>query len=505
MNSWNRFKDHFFWVEKEGFGLDTSRSPLPDAFEQKFPSLIQGAIEHISDIESGEIVNVDEQRAVGHYWLRAPELAPNKKLREEILSTIHHIQSFVKDVHSRKINSDGKIFSDVLCIGIGGSALGPELLSDVFRTEKDPMRLHFIDNTDPDGFLRVWEEIGERLAQTLVLVTSKSGATPEPRNALLATEQLFQQKGLNFSQRAVAITCEGSELDQRAIKESWLARFPMWDWVGGRTSITSAVGLLPAALQGIDIQAFLAGAQKMDEWTRRKEQNPALQLAFAWQFSTDGQGNKDMVVLPYRDALTLFPKYLQQLVMESLGKERNLEGQVVRQGISVYGNKGTTDQHSYIQQLVEGLDNCFVTFIEVLKNRQKIYVDADVTAGDYLEAFYLGTREALSKNNRPTITITLRELSPFSLGMLIALYERAVGIYAFLIQVNAYHQPGVEAGKKAAKNILQLESEIRDYLHQHSKIAKTITAEELTECLHRSLDTEMIFKLLMYIRQNDEI
>lgn len=505
MNSWNRFKDHFFWVEKEGFGLDTSRSPLPDAFEQKFPSLIQGVIEHISAIESGEIVNVDEQRAVGHYWLRTPELAPNEKIRNEIISTIQHIQAFAKEVHTGNINYNGKAFSDVLCIGIGGSALGPELLSDVFRSEKDPMRLHFIDNTDPDGFLRVWEEIGERLEQTLVLVTSKSGATPEPRNALLATEKLFLQKGLNFSQHAVAITCEGSELDQRAIKESWLARFPMWDWVGGRTSITSAVGLLPAALQGIDIQAFLAGAKKMDEWTRRKEQNPALKLAFAWQFSTDGQGNKDMVVLPYRDALTLFPKYLQQLVMESLGKERNLEGQVVRQGISVYGNKGTTDQHSYIQQLVEGLDNCFVTFIEVLKNQQKIFVDTDVTAGDYLEAFYLGTREALSKNNRSSITITLRELSPFSLGMLIALYERAVSIYAFLIQVNAYHQPGVEAGKKAAKKILQLEGEIRDYLRHHPQVAKTITAEKLTECLHRSLDTEMIFKLLMFIRQNDEI
>jgi glucose-6-phosphate isomerase len=146
----------------------------------------------------------------------------------------------------------------------------------------------------------------------------------------------------------------------------------MWDWVGGRTSEFSSVGLLPAALQGIDIQAMMAGAAAMDVATRRPVtfENPAALMALMWHFATDGRGAKDMVVLPYKDRLLLFSRYLQQLVMESLGKELDVEGKVVHQGISVYGNKGSTDQHAYVQQLRDGVSNFFITFIEVLKDRE---------------------------------------------------------------------------------------------------------------------------------------
>src|SRR5438045_5228517 len=122
----------------------------------------------------------------------------------------------------------------------------------------------------------------------------------------------------------------------------------MWDWVGGRTSELSAVGLLPAALQGLDIQAMLDGAAAMDVVTRTTTtaQNPAALLALMWFYATDGRGAKDMVVLPYKDRLLLFSRYLQQLVMESLGKEKDLDGKTVNQGIAVYGNKGSTDQHA---------------------------------------------------------------------------------------------------------------------------------------------------------------
>ena len=138
-----------------------------------------------------------------------------------------------------------------------------------------------------------------------------------------------------------------------AREKGFLERFPMWDWVGGRTSETSTVGLLPAALQGIDVRALLDGAAAMDEATRRHETraNPAALLALAWHVAGDGRGTKAMVVLPYKDRLLLFSRYLQQLVMESLGKEKDLAGNVVHQGIAVYGNKGSTDQHAYVQQL----------------------------------------------------------------------------------------------------------------------------------------------------------
>src|SRR5262249_48007618 len=152
------------------------------------------------------------------------------------------------------------------------------------------------------------------------------------------------------------------------IDSGFLARFPMWDWVGGRTSELSAVGLLPAALQGIDIDAMLEGARACDAVTRVHDtrKNPAAVMALCWYWSGHGKGEKDMVILPYKDRLELFSRYLQQLVMESLGKEKDLAGNVVNQGIAVYGNKGSTDQHAYVQQLRDGRLNFFVTFIEVL-------------------------------------------------------------------------------------------------------------------------------------------
>ena len=159
-----------------------------------------------------------------------------------------------------------------------------------------------------------------------------------------------------------------SNLDKFAVANHWLARFPMWDWVGGRTSETSAVGLLPMALQGFDVDAFLEGAMECDKITRinNVKVNPAALLALMWCYIGNDKGAKDMVILPYKDRLELISRYLQQLVMESLGKERDLDGNVVHQGIAVYGNKGSTDQHAYIQQLRDGLNNFFATFIEVL-------------------------------------------------------------------------------------------------------------------------------------------
>ena len=210
-----------------------------------------------------------------------------------------------------------------------------------------------------------------------------------------------------------------------------------------------------------------------------------------------------MVVLPYKDRLMLFSKYLQQLVMESLGKELDLDAKVVHQGISVYGNKGSTDQHAYIQQLREGVDNFFVTFIEVLKDREGDSIDVDdgATSGDFLQGFFLGTRDALYENGRESITITIGEVTPEAIGQLIALFERAVGLYANLININAYHQPGVEAGKKAANNVLKIEKRVIAYLKEHTSlrydsctIAKNLSLEE---------DAELIFKLLNRLSYNN--
>jgi glucose-6-phosphate isomerase len=334
---------------------------------------VQRSFAAMDELERGAVANPDENRMVGHYWLRAPHLAPGH-LDDDIERVLEDIKSFTAQVHDGDVAPErGGKFKHLLIIGIGGSALGPQFVANALSSpDHDKMQPHFFDNTDPDGMSRTLARLGEDLASTLTIVISKSGGTPETRNGMLEAQAAYHEMGLHFGRHAVAITGDGSALDQVADNERWLARFPMWDWVGGRTSELSAVGLLPAALQGFDIGTMLRGACAMDERTRRHEtrNNPAALLALMWYHATDGKGKKDMVILPYKDRLELFARYLQQLVMESLGKEKDLQGNVVHQGIAVYGNKGSTDQHAYVQQLREGVLNFFVTFIQVLRDRE---------------------------------------------------------------------------------------------------------------------------------------
>jgi len=369
------------------------------------------------------------------------------------------------------------------------------------------MKVFFLDNTDPDGIDRVLDAIGDALSRTLTVVISKSGGTKETRNGMLEVAAAYQRLGLSFAKHAVAVTGEGSALDEYAKKEGFIERFPMWDWVGGRTSEMSAVGLLPAALEGIDVRAMLAGARAMDEATRRAEtrKNPAAMLVLGWYAVTGGAGKKDMVILPYKDRLELFSRYLQQLVMESLGKRLDLEGREVHQGIAVYGNKGSTDQHAYVQQLRDGLDNFFATFIEVLRDRAPertgLEVEPGVTSGDYLSGFLQGTRRALWESGRQSMTISIDEVSPASVGKLIALYERAVGFYASLVNINAYHQPGVEAGKKAAQAVIELQGKVLAALGGAG--GRAMTVAEAAKAAGTE-DEETVFWILRRFAANPE-
>jgi glucose-6-phosphate isomerase len=329
---------------------------------------------------------------------------------------------------------------------------------------------------------------------------SKSGGTPEPHNGMVVTAAAYKAAGLDFAPHVVAVTMPGSHLDKQAVSEKWLARFPMFDWVGGRTSEMSAVGLVPGALQGIDIDAMLAGAAACDEVTRQHDtrRNPAALLALMWYQATGGKGQKDMVVLAYKDRLLLFSRYLQQLVMESLGKRLDLDGKRVDQGISVYGNKGSTDQHAYVQQLRDGVNNFFVTFIRVLESGgANVEVQPGVGAGDYLHGFLLGTRSALFENDRQSVTITVRRVDARTIGILIALFERAVGFYGSLVNINAYHQPGVEAGKKAAAAVLELQAKIVKALS-----ATPRTAEQIGQEIGAADAAETVYLVLEHLAAN---
>ena len=502
---WSRFQRHYLDCPAIGLGLDISRVPFPDDFHSKMERPIQKALSAMAELERGAIANPDEQRMVGHYWLRNPALAPTPALSQAIESTLEAIQTFTAQVHRGELSGTSGPFQNVLVIGIGGSALGPQFVAKALgHSHSDKLTPYFFDNTDPDGMDQVLGTLAGKLGQTLALVISKSGGTPETRNGMVEARAAYERAGLRFAAHAVAITGEGSALHKTAIADGWIRTFPMWDWVGGRTSELSAVGLLPAALQGLDIQGLLAGAKACDEATRNSvvRDNPAAQLALMWYFLGEGRGTKDMVVLPYKDRFELFSKYLQQLVMESLGKELDLDGKVVHQGLAVYGNKGSTDQHAYVQQLRDGVANFFAVFIEVLKDRNgaSLEVESGATSGDFLSGFFLGTRSALYESGRASLTLTVPDASAFTVGMLIALFERAVGLYASLIHVNAYHQPGVEAGKKAAASVLEIQRQAVAHLAANPE--KAYSADALATAVGQPDAAEMVFKICTHLAAN---
>jgi glucose-6-phosphate isomerase len=503
---WDRYRELLNVNPSIGLSLDTSRMNFPDGYLAKMEPAMQKAYAAMEALEKGAIANPDEKRMVGHYWLRDAALAPTPELTQTITETLARIKKFATEVHNSRVRGQKGHFLNLLVIGIGGSALGPEFVHHALGTGADRMKVRFFDNTDPDGMDKVLQALDGHLDETLVVVISKSGGTKETRNGMLEAQAAFERAGLEFGKHAVAVTGDGSELDRYAVEKGFIARFPMWDWVGGRTSELSAVGLLPAALQGIDIQAMLDGAKATDQVTRNREtrNNPAALLALAWYHAGEGRGKKDMVILPYKDRLELFSRYLQQLVMESLGKEKDLDGKVVNQGIAVYGNKGSTDQHAYVQQLRDGLNNFFVTFIQVLQDRagKSIAFEDEATSGDFLLGFLLGTRQALYEKDRQSLTVTIEKVDARNVGILIALYERAVGFYASLVHINAYHQPGVEAGKKAAGAVLTLQKKVLDFLA--AKKGQALSLTEVAEGVGAGEEIELVFKILEHAAANPQ-
>ena len=449
-----RSSDYTLTDGKSGFSINFAGMKFDEALLSTLSGAFAKASAGIADIEAGKIKNPDEQRKVTHFTDRisypaSPEFAA--------------VESF-----AAKVIAEGK-FDAVVVNGIGGSALGPQLMqfavngpywNELPKSKRHGLKIYFLDNTDSSGFADLLEVMEPE--KTLHLVISKSGGTQETKNNMIAMEKFYASCGLDFAECAVAVTMLDSSLYQHAKANNWLEIFEMAESIGGRTSETAIVGHLPAALTGIDFGKFLAGACDMDAWTRQSDyrNNPAMFLAAMWFLAGNGKGDRNMVIVPYSDRLVLLSRYLQQLVMESLGKELDLDGNIAHQGLNVFGNKGGTDAHAFIQQLNDGRDDFFATFIEVLQDAKSLEINDGVTMGDYLHGFFEGLSAALRSKGRQTITIRIPQLTVYELGQIIALYERAVAIYAEFININAFHQPGVQAYKLAAKDILALRGKV---------------------------------------------
>lgn len=455
---------------ESGFSIDFSGMGMSSEALAGMTELFAKAQKGMADIEAGKIKNPDEKRKVTHFTDRIDYCSS---------ALFAEVEKFSEAVREGSIVSgSGHKFEAVVVNGIGGSALGPQLmqfaingpywneLSDSRRC--GALKIYFLDNTDSAEFADLLEVMDPE--RTLQLVISKSGGTRETRNNMLAMENFYAQKNLDFGKYAVAVTMKDSQLYRHAQEAGFLKVFEMADSIGGRTSETSIVGHVPATLCAVDFEQFLSGACAMDKWTRSAApaENPAMLLAAAWYLAGNGKGDRNMVIVPYSDRLVLLSRYLQQLVMESLGKELDLDGKVVHQGLSVFGNKGGTDAHAFIQQLNDGRDDFFATFIEVLEDAKAIEIENGKTFGDYLHGFLAGLDQALRKKSRRVIMVKIARLTEFELGQLIALYERAVAFYAEFIHINAFHQPGVQAYKLASGDVLKLADAIREFCGNNS-------------------------------------
>ena len=219
---WQRYQNWLYYHAELGMYVDISRIRFtPDFVTQIQPKFIK-AFTDMKALESGAIANPDEQRMVGHYWLRSPEIAPTEELQKDITETLARIEDFTQKVHTGIIHPPSAAkFTDILSIGIGGSALGPQFVAQCFAKSDVPLKISFIDNCDPDGIDLVLDLLSDRLSTTLVLVISKSGGTPEAANGMKEVEYAFGKLGLNFAKQAIAITGVGSALDKYAIANGW--------------------------------------------------------------------------------------------------------------------------------------------------------------------------------------------------------------------------------------------------------------------------------------------
>jgi glucose-6-phosphate isomerase len=422
----------------------------------------------------GEKINVTEGRAVLHTAARSfstePIMVDGMNVTAEIDRVRKEIEAFSSRVRSGEIKgSTGKRFSDVVVIGIGGSYLGPEFVSTALEAEAEGgVRLHYLANVDIHNFGRIAAVIDPEA--TLWVVISKSYTTAETTANELQAKSFMTEKGLDFSKHVVTVTAKGSPGDDPA--NPVLAAFHMFDFIGGRYSVTSAVGGVPLSLYlGYPkFERFLKGAQDMDLHTASTsaEKNLPLVSALVSVWNNNFLGYAARGIIPYASPLAKLAPHVQQLNMESNGKSVILDGQPV--GVStgpiIFGEPGTNAQHSFFQLAHQGRPFP-IDFIGVLKPQYPQYRNKSKGVINHQElwANLIAQPRALAlgrdhtdparqfSGNRPSSTLVLPDLSPESIGKLLSFYEAGTVFEAFIWDINAFDQFGVELGKVMAEDI----------------------------------------------------
>jgi glucose-6-phosphate isomerase len=438
--------------------------------------------DRIEDLFTGAIINGTEQRPALHTSLRSEDnAAPNYNDVARVQADMHKL---VDALHSGQLKGfDDQPFTDLVHIGIGGSDLGPRFVTLALRSFwNGKLRVHFAANVDPVELTDILSELNP--ATTLFSTASKSFTTLETLTNTTAARRWIQAAAgeRNVDKHFIAITANPAKAQAFGIPASQI--LPMWDWVGGRYSLWSAIGLPIAIAIGWDnFKALLQGAAAMDSHYRRAPftaNMPALMGFLEWWYSTYWQAHSALV-LPYSHRLRLFPAFLQQLSMESLGKGVDVNGKPLpgHSGLVIWGEPGTNSQHSFMQLLHQGTRFIPVDFIAIAKTERNddarhshllancLSQSRALMAGKSLEqaeqelAAAGMSREQIQAlaphkvqpGNRPSNTIVLDSLTPARLGALIALYEHKVFTQSVLWNINAFDQWGVELGKQSAVTI----------------------------------------------------
>ncbi len=417
---------------------------------------------------AGEKINVTENRAVLHTALRAKTgsiLVDGKDILPEVKETHGRMRQFVEAVHNgQRTSATGKSFKHVVNIGIGGSDLGPRLAVQALSAHAKGPRVHFVANVDAFDLMSVIGKLDP--AETLFVVVSKTFTTQETLlNAQTAREWVTSKLGKDSAARHfVAVSSNIPAVEAFGIARENV--FPMWDWVGGRFSLWSAVGLSIALALGMDgFEKMLDGAAAMDTHFRQAPlaQNMPVLLALFGIWHRDFCAAHAIAVLPYSERLRELPRYLQQLEMESNGKSVTRNGQPVDTVTApvIFGDCGTVSQHSFHQWLHQGTDSIPADFIAIIdddlsqpKHHQALLTNMVAQA----TAFAFGRTDAANAHeiypgNRSSNLFLLDRLDPTTFGMLIALYEHKVFTQGILWNVNSFDQPGVELGKKLAQGL----------------------------------------------------
>ena len=452
--------------------------------------------EAITSQFSGEQINQTEARAVLHTALRAPKTANFKvdgvNVMPEIYAVKQKIEAFTNDVVNGNLKGfTGKTFTDVVNIGIGGSDLGPAMVVDALQYYKNQLTTHFVSNVDGDHVNEVIKKLNPET--TLFVIVSKTFTTQETLSNANTLKAWFLKTGNDaaIAKHFVAVSTNIKNVKAFGIDENNI--FPMWDWVGGRFSLWSAVGLtISLAIGYKNFDSLLQGANKMDEHFKNEDfkTNIPVVLALLTVWYNNFFGAESEAIIPYSQYLNQFATYLQQGIMESNGKSVDRNGKSIdyQTGTIIWGEPGTNAQHAFFQLIHQGtklIPADFIGFATSLHGNQD---HQDKLMSNFMaqtEALMNGKTEAevkaegasaellpfkIFQGNKPTNTIFINKLTPESLGKLIAMYEHKIFVQGIVWNIFSYDQFGVELGKQLANKILKEFSEGASQLHDSSTL-----------------------------------